>query len=440
MKKVLACALVCALLMLSAVALADTNLTLWSPPITQGGLDYFGALNAVMDRFHEEHPDVNVDVVELNFNGIEEKLETAMRADTTPDIYIDGTARTAKLPSTGLVVDVSDVLGSLDGWDASALKIGELDGGNYLVPYTLMPSTVLAINYTLAEKYGAADLLPEDRISWDWTQFMDFLRACGEKSVADGVYPVGLFAGSQSSDIAYYSMMLSAGAEIMNEDHTAAAVNTEAAVQTLSYLKQMVDEGLAYPGAAEMTDDNTQAAFLSGKTVVSLEMNGALSAVPYFEELAKEGTIEEVPELRSYAWPTLNGSTPRIATWGANCIAIFENEGDEEKIAAAKEVVSFLMQDKEFLESMWAANLNYSPARDMGLELKAENEQMLREAEVGMSFAPYNDSSFGPLESYWGEIRQGFYPELQSLFLGNKTPEEAIAAFESSVNDVLSHN
>lgn len=439
MKKFLA--MLTALVLIAALgttALAETEVTIWTPDIVGG--DYLTALRELADRFETENEGVTITIEELNFDGIGEKLESAMMTGTTPDIYIDGTARTAKLPSTGLTADVSDVIGALDGWNEGAVQIGEVDGAYYLVPITLMPSTILTVNVSLAKQYGVYDLLPEDRVSWDWPQFMAFLEACGEKSLADGVYPIALYAGSQSSDIAYYTMLLSAGAEILNADHTAAAVNTPAAVQAMAYLKEMQDKGLVYPGVAEMKDQDVSGLFLNGKVIVDLTCNGGLGALPAFQKAVDEGVLTEVPEIQGYAWPTLDGSASKCATWGANCAAIFENDGDAGKIEAAKGFLKAMVSDETFNEALWSANLNYGPARETGVQLTIEDEQITRELEMKSVFAQYNDSAFGILESYWGEIRQYFYPEMQSMILGSKTPEEAIQGFEAGVNDVLSHN
>lgn len=439
MKKFLA--MLTALVLIAALgttALAETEVTIWTPDIVGG--DYLTALRELADRFETENEGVTITIEELNFDGIGEKLESAMMTGTTPDIYIDGTARTAKLPSTGLTADVSDVIGALDGWNEGAVQIGEVDGAYYLVPITLMPSTILTVNVSLAKQYGVYDLLPEDRVSWDWPQFMAFLEACGEKALADGVYPIALYAGSQSSDIAYYTMLLSAGAEILNADHTAAAVNTPAAVQAMAYLKEMQDKGLVYPGVAEMKDQDVSGLFLNGKVIVDLTCNGGLGALPAFQKAVDEGVLTEVPEIQGYAWPTLDGSASKCATWGANCAAIFENDGDAGKIEAAKGFLKAMVSDEAFNEVLWSASLNYGPARETGVQLTIEDEQITRELEMKSVFAQYNDSAFGILESYWGEIRQYFYPEMQSMILGSKTPEEAIQGFEAGVNDVLSHN
>ncbi|MBR6525977.1 MAG: extracellular solute-binding protein [Clostridia bacterium] len=440
MKKLLAAllALIMVLSMGSSAFAADVELTLWTPPVFAIG--YMDALYDLIARFEEANPGVTIEVEELNWDGIGEKLESAMMTETTPDIYIDGTARTAKLPSTALCVDVSDVLETTGNWNEGAINIGKVDDAYYLVPVTLMPSTILAVNVDLAKQYGVYEMLPEDRMSWDWEDFMAFLKACGEKSLTDGVYPIGLFAGSQSSDIAYYTMLLSAGANVLNADHTEAAINTPEAVQVLANVKEIVDNGLTYPGIAEMTDEQVMGVFLNQKVVVDLTLNGGVNGITMFNEMVTDGLIEKAPVVQGYAWPTMNGSATNIGNWGANCAAIFENEGDEDKIAAAKDFLAFMATDKAFNETLWASAPSYGPARTMDIELKLEDEAMIAEVGAVTHLAAYNNSSFGILESYWGEIRQYFYPNLQSLVLGNKTPEEAISSFEASVNEVLQYN
>lgn len=416
---------------------ADETITLRLQTPEVFAVGYLDALKDLVKRFQDQNPNIKIDIEELNWDGIGDKLETAMMTGTTPDIYIDGTARTAKLPSTGLVVDLSDVINGLDKWVDSAISIGKVDGKHYLVPMTQMPPTVLGINATLAKQYGVYDMLPKDRISWTWADFMAFLEACGKKSLADGVYPIGFYAGSQSSDIAYYSMMLCAGAEILSEDHKSSAVNNEAAVAVINYLKEMSDKGLVYPGAATMTDEEESALYYSGKTVVSFSQNGALATIPVVNEMKKEGMITEVPEFEAYAYPTLNGSQTKNATWGANCIAVFENDKNEAKINAAKKFISFMMSDLSFSEALWLAGPSYAPTRNIGQQLKTDDPQMLREAEVNNKLGAYNTSSFGILEPYWAEIRQHFYPELQAMLNGSKTPAEVIASFDASINQVV---
>lgn len=415
----------------------QVKLTLWTPPVFSVG--YMDALNSLVESYEAENTNVDIEIVELNWDGIGEKLESAMMTGSTPDIYIDGAARTAKLPSTGLCVDVSDVISELDGWSESCVAIGEYEGGQYLIPLTQMPPMTISVNATLAKQYGCYDMLPEDRVSWDWDDFMAFLEACAEKSVADGVYPLGLFAGNQSSDIAYYTMLLSAGAQILNDDHTASAVNSDAAKAALAKLAEINEKGLTYPGAATLTDEDSESLFYGQKTVVDISA-GSLSNIPVLAEMAEQGVIEAVPEIEAYAWPTLNGSKTVIGNWGANCMAIFENDGDEAKIAAAKDFLKYMMSDKEFSEILWQSAPNYAPARDFGQVLNLDDEQLAKEAEVNSAMAGYCDSSFGLLESYWGEIRQYFYPELQSMFLGNESADEAVVNFDAKVNEVLESN
>lgn len=421
----------------NSVETENIELTLWTPPIFATG--YLDALNKLISEYEVSHNNVSINVVELNWDGISEKLESAIMSETTPDIYIDGTARTAKLPSTGLVENVSDIISSLDGWNESCIEIGKLNGDNYLVPLTQMPPTDFSINVSLVKKYGCYDLLPKDRVSWTWDEFITFLREIGEKSSTDGIYPLNLFAGNQSSDITYYTMLLSAGANILSSDHSKCAINSEEAIEIINKLQVIYDEGLTYPGAETLTDDDSLALFYGGKTIIDA-VQGPLTNLPVLQAMFEEGTIDEVPEIEGYAWPTLDGSKTTIGNWGANCVSIFTNDGDNNKIAAAKDFVKYMLENKEFSETIWSSAPSYAPARNFGQVLNLEDKQIKREAEINSKIASYCTSNFGILESFWAEIRQYFYPELQSLFLHNESPKDVIENFEKGINEVLSNN
>ena len=66
---------------------------------------------------------------------------------------------------------------------------------------------------------------PEDKTLWTYDELLEICRAA-EKANPD-VIPMGLFAGSQSSDAWYYSWFLANGVDLCNEDLTATAFNND---------------------------------------------------------------------------------------------------------------------------------------------------------------------------------------------------------------------
>ena len=51
--------------------------------------------------------------------------------------------------------------------------------------------------------------------------------------------------------------------------------------------------------------------------------------------------------------------------------------------------------------------------------------------------ASYGDSSFGLLEPFWLELRAIFYPEVQAVYAGQKTGQEALDSYVAKANEIL---
>ena len=310
----------------------EAEITVWSMPFGTATESFL--TDQLIAGFNQDYPGVKVNLEMLSWDGGPEKLQIALGTGTTPDIYMDGTARNATLPNKDVLVDVSDLIGKYSGqFFPGYMEIGKLNGSNYLVPIGGMFATALTVNATLAKELGTHDMLPQDRKSWTWDDFYDFCKATSDAGKAQGVSALSLFAGSQSSDISMYSMMLCNGGELLSADRTESLANSAACVEVLDLMGRLVTEGIAAPGASTLRDEDCEPLFFSQKVVMN--MDGATSYyINTFAAFKEDGTIDEIPELEVYMYPTPDGgkSGQRTGSWGCNSMAIFKNDGDAAKI------------------------------------------------------------------------------------------------------------
>lgn len=390
----------------------------------------------LLPKFHESYPNVEVDFQQITWEGVTEKMEIAMSTGTTPDIFLDGTARTAKLPPSGLVEDVTDVIESFDDWYDAVLSIGQLDGKHYLVPASTIACSALAVNVTLAKELGVFDLLPQDRESWTFEQLYAFIEAAALAGKDQGIYGTTLYAGSQTSDDIMYTLMLSNGGKILSDDRTECIANSPECVAIVEMLKKINDNGYCVPGAASSESDNVF--FLSEKAVLAFDIPAA-NAMIQMEESYRDGLVARVPEILNYAVPTADGKPGMdSASWGANCFAIFTNDNDADTIAASKAFVTTFMDTPEMALAIWNYTPTYTPVRDIGLTYSNENALIADEVALRADWSgKYSNSTFGILESYWPQVRTFFYPELQAVYAGIKNPQEAMDSFKGNVDKVL---
>ena len=427
--------LLAALLLLGCVgcgAEKPVTITFWMTPVVKEE----ASMQAIIDEFEKANPDIHVELEFQTWEGIANKLQIALSNNTVPDVYLDGAARTAMLPSLDVLVPVDDIMASFDDWYDSVEAFGVLDGTHYLVPASQMGASFLSVNVTLAKELGVYDLLPEDRESWDIHDFYAFCEATTKAGQDRGIKGTMLYAGSSTSDDILYSLMMSNGGSILDAEKKTCTANSAACVEVVDILGKIVKNGYCVDGASILTGSDTGTPFYNGQYVAILN-NNAPAIIQEFEKMKAEGYIDAVPEIRTYGVPTAEGAETVSACWGANGIAIFDSK-DEKKIEASKKFVKYLMEEKTFSETVWQEQPNYYPSRDNGVEFNSDNEMVRDEVifrqQLTLGCADY---SFGILDPYWSEVRSYFYPELQAVFSGEKSAQEAMDSFAANVDKIL---
>ena len=110
MKKLLALLLCMMLIVPSALALADdqVTITLWTYPIGSWVDDT--TVKGFIDSFNAVHPEIKVNVQYLDYSSGDDQVTGAIEAKTTPDIIFEGPERlVANWGAAGKMLDISDL-------------------------------------------------------------------------------------------------------------------------------------------------------------------------------------------------------------------------------------------------------------------------------------------------------------------------------------------
>lgn len=411
-----------------------TSVTLWAVPL----YDEFETdlKETFIPAIEEKYQDIKINLEMQTWEGVQDKLQMALQSGNYPDVFLDGTARCAALPGMGVLVPVDDIYNEIGGWYDSVSNIGVIDGVHYLIPASAMAGCSIAINMDLARELGVDTLLPEDRMNWDIQDFYVFVEACAKAGAAQDIQGTFLYAGSSTSDDALYSLLMSNGGQIIDKETMTCTANSEACVEVIETLGNIVSNGYAVPGAAMLTGGDATTMFLNQKFVVAINRD-VPSMIRNFQQMVDEGYLTSVPEIRTYGIPHASGVDMESVCWGANTFAIFKNE-DETVLNAAKTVVKELASMDEVIGSIWKGTPSYSPAHTSNVAFEGADQDLVEEVEFVQNLtSQYANSDFGILETYWPEIRNCFYPELQAVFNGDKTAQEAMDSFVKNVNEIL---
>ena len=414
-------------------ASAPVDISLWQYPRFDGQDDFFN--KKVIPAFNAAHPNVTVTVTTIPWDGGPEKVNIAIASGSTPDILFDTEMRGHGYAERGVLVPLNDVITAnsrnLDAVFQNSVAVG---GNQYLAPIYTAGCASMVVNVALAEQYGIANMLPTDHMSWTLDEFYAFCRAATNAGRANGVYGIGMFAGSQSSDSNTMSWLMGSGSTILNSGASEVALNSNAAAQTLDAMAKLVKDGLALPGAPTIIDDEIIELFLNGKVVVC--QYGDLWTINEGLKRKEAGEITGPMDPQYYLFPTLSGKPGKSVSYGATGLMVFNNK-DTARIAAAKEFVGFFMNSE--YESEFIEKAGQMAARS-GYSLYKDKPKVTRQLQVMNTFAPYFLPKWGNQLGCWSEVRTTFYPEIQAVYIGQKNGKTALDSFAANANRIIKAN
>jgi len=384
------------------------------------------------DQVHAEYPWITVEIEVIPYDSGPEKFTVACATNTTPDLYYDVYSRIAPAVNSGLTVDVTDVINSHKDAFMAEQADGIVDGKYGYIATGTGGGYGLAINMTLAEQLGVADLIPADRSTWSYDQFLEVLRKA--KAADPTVIPIGLFAGSRSSDAFYYSWYLGNGVKLTNDDLTATAFNEgesrEKAIEVLDVFKTIIDEGLTIDGAATTIDQECEAMFFAGNMLFE---SNTLNCVPGIATVQEAGTCADF-KVDACAIPTKEGKeAPITACFGSNGFAGFKNNGHEEEIKLA---LSVWLENPQY-QGEFCHVTGYLPLMN-GATFEIPDAYQKEKYEYGVKYtAEHAVSNFGILKPWWSDFRETHYPQMQDFYVGKQDAGSMLDNWQKNADDVI---
>ncbi len=418
MKKLLLVSLICILVFsLAITAMAKVELKLWTFPYIQPqkeGQEIGWYEAKVINEFEALYPEVSVECQIIPWEGGTAKFNVAIASGVTPDIVWVDNQSLYDWAKKDLFLDFEDILTEEDKaeYPEFFLKNCKQNGKMVILPYTL-GAACMAVNYNIAVAAGAVDLLPKDPLrTWTYEEFETYLSKikpyCDENQIIISCIPA---IGAEHHT---WMLMIQGGAEVMTPDLSRFILNSPEGVKVLEWFLHLRDIGLQVPHPENDPDDTTlYFAYMEGKAAVYF-CSGTNLAFPSADGLTSYLCTKPGP----------GGIEPR--TWGSMLgIAAFDN-GDLEKGKWAKIFCKFWADRQEELK-----DLNYFPAKK---SVKSEFDNHNMQYIGRITHYAYNFPDASP---YYKQARRLFSAELQAVYAGMKTPQEALDDFCDSANKLF---
>ncbi|WP_370060992.1 extracellular solute-binding protein [Streptacidiphilus sp. MAP5-3] len=389
----------------SSSAASGKTLTVWlmtgdNPP------DWVSSVTA---DFKAANPGAKLNIVVQQWDGITQKVTTALSESTPPDVIDIGNTQTPFYAASGGLMDLTSVKSSIggDNWTQSFTNSTLYQGKQYAAPWYAGGRAVM-YNKALWAKAG---------ITSTPTTMTDFIADLTKLKSTAGVSSAMWLPGQDW--YAFDGFLQDAGATIATQGGSSwtGGLNSPQALQAANQFKQLQsfgsapkDQDEAHPAQADV--------FAKGNV-------GAMIAMGYEAATVTKDSPALASQIGWFPIPGASASQPAKTFMGGSNLAISQNSQNK---TLAESFLKVALSDKN--ESMFAKDSGFLPNNQADYAALAGNAY----AEAYEKAAPY--AGYTPLVPTWANVENTPNP-ITTLFLTpileGKDPASAASAADAQI-------
>lgn len=396
------------------------------PPMTMAydadhpDVEIYDFFQEAAKKFTAQYQDAKVDFIINKFQYVDEKAQVIDKfgTDEAADILFGGSFNIPTYILEGRLAAWDEVIDDAlrSDIDDAIWKQCMADGKTFLMPYFQLQNTLM-VNADLMRAAGLKEFIPAEGTiaQWSTEEFNRILSSLKKSMTDDRSFPMFAYASNNQGDLHTMTLLRAYGCGIFDEDGNF-AMNTPEGIQALSWLKSLNEQGITPKGAENLELISNMDLFYHGQMAIcegnQVNLNDCKNLYGLDVFLANFPSLDG----NGYATSYLNGFT------------LFDN-GDPEVLDVARDFIRFIYTDKDLLR--------YSLSSIPVLKSYVQEHQ----DKVWMMQA-YSDNSANVVDFLnntpnWEGVRAAFYPNIQDLYRGTKTPEEVAAAIDESCNAAI---
>jgi len=372
-----------------------TVLRLWVMPNTsrpQGDLD------AILKRFEDQNPDIDVSVEILDWGPAWTKITNAANSGTGPDVVQLGTTWCASITDMGVLLPLNDILSTLGGDSAFVPAARPFMQPIYADNVTSLPWFVDVRPLYLRKDVLDSLKIPVSQLSASWESFAGALGRIRDAKITLGdnkVEALGLPA-KQDWNVVHnvYPWIVGNGGGIVNDLGDSVLLDDEKSIQGILKLLDLIRKGIVPKAYLEKNTALVSREFDEGRIAGWQETT---SKLVYLERPESMGGVSGTVAARNFvtALPPAGPSGRKLFIGGSN-LAIFSSSTHKDQ---ARKLLTFLATDRQ-------AVLEFCKASGMAPALNSvysdpyftadPNRALFR--DLVAAGRPY------PAVPYWGEL------------------------------------
>lgn len=373
-------------------------------------------MRQMVEQFSSEHNNINVSVNTVIWEDYYQKVPVSVRSGKGPDVAIMHIDALSTNAARGVIIPLDDVANALnlkkEDFFTPVWSAGVYNGNRYGIPLDISPFG-LYYNKTVMRQAG----LDPNKPPQTRDEFMGALQQMKDAGVK------GYWVQPQNPIGSWLSqtMLYQFGGTLFNDDVTQATWNSDAGVEAMTFLRDLIKEGYSPPN---VNGDAEFIAFTNNKN--GLMMNGIWNINP----------LKEVSEQRDFEWGA--APLPQIgsekASWAnSHNFTITNKRGqDPNKVQASKVFINWIISN-----SVEWAKAGQVPA-NTSVRKSSEFQSLEEQSDVAKILPNVN---FPPSVPGSREvITQTYDSAANATLLLKEEPKAALDAAAEEANKLLEEN
>jgi multiple sugar transport system substrate-binding protein len=348
-----------------------------------------------------------------------QKFLTALSGGVVPDLYgngadlIPGYVEIGALTDLGPYIDKSESI-SVEDFPEGVLSLCMYDGKVWGIP-VYADTLVMYYNKDLMAKAG----LDPESPPRDWDAVREAALAMTERDDQEMLQVAGMLVDGWSAPRLFIPGLYSFGGQLLSDDLSKAAFNSDAGKEMLGLLIRLLHEDkVTELGWGTEFEDSVNEPFIAGKAGIFFDVPAATRRIVRWRPDFENWGITGLP------------AGPQGQVQLAETIALMIPERAENK-DAAWELIEYWMKPEVMVK--WAQDIYRPPSTWAALQ----DEALMSDPRIAPVSEALEFTVDIPQTTHWAEIFNTLTAEIQLALVGDKTPDQALDDAAATVDRLL---
>ncbi|HZQ09835.1 MAG TPA: sugar ABC transporter substrate-binding protein [Anaerolineae bacterium] len=379
--------------------------------------------NEIKATYEKLHPDVEIKLEGIAYENLETQLIVEATGGTAPDIGQVDSLMDLRFAKLGMTTPLENLMSAQfkSDLDPSLLENSSYNGHVYAIPQSGVPH-ILWMNLDLAKKAG---LDPNAPIK-TWADFENAARAIAKLGKDDKGNQIYGFCTNTGGGLAFltafqaFPIFASFGNEWFDKDGKPTLTDPKA-VAALTWMQQMVKDGVIGPPGVDIRDNRTL--FAQGRCGFQVDNTGA---VGIYRDLSGQGKDFD-SHWKLIPWPAKDGDKG-IGIYYAHTFVVFEQSKVKQE---AVDFIQWLLTDKDMNAKYFDATGALPPTKSLLSTYNTDYAKAIAEQETSWK---------RPAPQYPDKLNEIFTfisVEMIKSLVEGQDPATALKAAETNLKSLL---